>query len=165
MNTGEDFKVPKIAVNVSVELHSREVWDGQLFLTPISERHHGSEQVMDLLRQDGHYLPILLKDGAFRMIQKETIVRLTIDRKRGLEELDPAGILETASRLHSVKIRLVTGEDLVGLFPIWPEGSRDMRLLDWINAQVEFLPLLQPEAVVYVAHASVVWLEEVAPPA
>ncbi len=160
MNTGEDLRVPKIAVNVSVELHNREVWEGRLFLTTISERHHGPEQVMDLLQQRELYLPIQLKDGPFRMIQKATIVRLKVDRKLGLAELDPAGILETASILHRVKIRLVTGEDLLGDFPIWPDQSRDMRLLDWINAQPGFLPLLQPDAVVYIAHASVAWLEE-----
>lgn len=158
----EELRVPKIEVPVRLAMMDGEMWEGSLSLAPLSARHQGSEQVMDLLQQKDPYLPVHVAGAGWRMLHKKRIVMISMDRARGLRELDPAGLLEKAGRSVPVLLRLVGGETLQGTCPILPEGGHEVRLLDWINEQVNFFPLLEGDTLSYVNHAAVAWVEEAA---
>ncbi len=156
----EDLRVPKIEVTVRMAMMDGEMWEGALSLAPLSARHQGSEQVMDLLQHKDPYLPVHVTGAGWRLLHKKRIVLVAVDRARGLKELDPAGILEKAGRQTLVRVRLTTGETLQGYCPVLPEGGHAVRLLDWINEQENFFPLLEGDTLSYINHAAVAWIEE-----
>lgn len=156
----DELRVPKIEVPVRMAMMDGEMWEGALSLAPLSARHQGAEQVMDLLQHKDPYLPVHVTGAGWRLLHKKRIVLVSMERSRGLAELDPANLLEKAGRTAPVRIRLVSGETLAGECPILPESGHDVRLLDWINEQVNFFPLLEGDTLSYVNHAAVAWIEE-----
>lgn len=156
----DDMRIQKIAVEAMIELHDRETLNGKLFLAPLTERHHGREQILDLLTQPDPFLPVRLADGGSKLVSKGAIVRVRVDRAFGMKELDPDGLLAQSGHLTPVMICLTTGEVISGSLPLMPEGRRTPRLLDWLRTVGRFLPLIQEDAVVYIAIEATTWIEE-----
>lgn len=157
----EDLKVPKIEVQVRMAMMDGEMWEGALSLARASMRHQGPEQVMDLLQQKDPYIPVHVEEQGWRLLHRDRIVMVSIDQSLGLAELDPANLLDKAGRVVDVRIRLISGETLTGGCPILPESGHSIRLLDWVNEQPGFFPLLEgASTLTYVNHAAVAWIEE-----
>jgi hypothetical protein len=156
-----DVRVPKIPGQVKIELRDGTWLTGSVFLSPLTELHHGPEQIHDLLRGEDDYIPIRLESGgAIRMVPRSAMLQIRLERKAGERELDPAGILDKVGKFHRVRVGLRTGETLDGEFPVLPDHAHDIRVLDWLNLKIGFVPLVTPEMMIYIAHRAIMWVEE-----
>lgn len=146
-----------------MELVTGEWLDGKVFLSLSSEHHQGPEQIIDLLRRDESFIPFRLNTGAMRMIERLTVVQIQMPRESGIHELDPAGLLEKTGKLQPAVLALRIGEKIAGDLPIFPENLQNVRVLDWLNEQGDFIPILTAEKLIYVARSAILWAEESEP--
>jgi hypothetical protein len=161
MEDENDIRVPKIPGQVKIELRDGTWLTGAVFLSPVTELHQGPEQIHDLLHRREDYIPMRLESGNVRMVPRQAMLQLRIGRKAGERELDPAGILEKVGKFHRVRVGLRTGETLEGEFPILPDHAHDIRVLDWLNLKIGFVPLVTSEMMIYVSHRAIMWVEEI----
>lgn len=156
---GDDqFRVPKQAIEVEVQLEGQVMVHGRMFVGEAS-RHAGRERVLDVLTAPEPFVPIASEGGA-RLLAKNRIVLVRVNDRAdaGWEES------EATSPQVSVEIRLAgmpPGRDLVtgNMMITMPEGRR--RLLDFVNDAGPFLALWEPDAALIVARGHVVEIRQV----
>lgn len=157
----ENLKIPKLKIMVRLQLVSGEWLSGNIFLSPATQEHPGSERISDLLLHgDDLYIPLNTEDDCTILVCKKNISLVEMNRDTGLGEFAPfRELLKSASRIP-VKLTLVSKCTLEGEALILPQGSEQLRLLDWLNKNRFFLPVLGENTFVYVTQNSIATVEE-----
>ena len=154
----DDLRVPKIATQISLELNTGTWIEGMIFLTTASPSHPGPEWVYEFLNETDPYFPLKSSDTT-SLIRKASVIQIRITREKGLKELDPQQIFAQLARKVPVSIEIATKEVLTGEFLIIPDSAAP-RLLDWLNSQGTFLPLLTGDHLIYISQWAVCQIKE-----
>lgn len=133
------YRVEKSEQPVTLFHGDGAVQSGVVFLSPSAYTHIGQQTLMDLLREKGDFFPFRGENGAFLVVNKETVSHIRYqpsERERAAETLGTP---------VEVRISFIGGELLQGTVVIeMPEGRT--RLLDFINEARGFFVLRSDEA-------------------
>ncbi len=141
-----EYRVDKREHPVVLFLADGLVLEGVVFLSAYASTHTGAQTMLDLLREDGTFLPFRSHDGNFTLVSKNAITHLRY----------PSQGATDAAFGDQVKVRLTFfgGETLQGTIVIdMPQGKN--RLIDYVNASPGFFNLQGDEAC-YIANGNLV---------
>lgn len=141
----EQFRVPKVKVDVDLTLEDGLQVSGAVHLLPLAGVHAGRERVIDLLAApDPHFLPVAITDRV-QLVHKTRIILV------GLDSPADAGLLTGGEAEEEETAETVMVEvELAGLPPEMrrvtgliylrmPPGQR--RVIDYLNQPEPFFPL------------------------
>ncbi len=144
------FRVPKVTVDAEFLLEGGPWVAGKVFLFPDAGTHGGRERVIDLLRARESFFPATF-GGKARLVNKARLLAVRV------AEAADAGVdeeLVTAFISVPVMIELAgvgADENALGGVLHLETAPGHHRLLDYLNAVGEFVPLEQEAGIVLVA--------------
>ena len=140
---GEDeYRVPKVPVEVSVTLEGGLQIRGIAHVSPASGEHDGRERLLDLLLADEPFMPLTGEDGETRLIHKRRIVliRFTSLFDADLSPEETEGAVEVPVRVELCGVPAYDSRVEGRLLIVMPPGH--CRILDVLNVARPFFPLL-----------------------
>lgn len=127
------FKIKTTRKKAAVTLPDSIRLNGNFFVSPVAQKHPGSECIFELLSNDKNFLPFELTDGQVILLRKKNIVFVRVE-KNGHPSEDPSICRITA------QISFLSGETMEGtIFFHMPEGQS--RLSDFFNSGRGFFPM------------------------
>ncbi len=148
-----NYNVPKVGIIVKAVMTAGTPRAGRVFLAEIARAHSGPERLEEMLNQSEPFIPLSGK-GNFSILNKRHLVYLTTS-DRG--EIDYYRNLITIARREDVRLILRGRKALSGTLLIEMPMGMD-RVLDYLNSQRVFLPLLVGKLLALVNCSSIVSL-------
>lgn len=139
----EQFRVPKVKVDVDLTLEDGLRVRGAVHLLPLAGVHAGRERVIDLLTApDPHFLPVAITDRV-QLVHKTRVILVSLGSPEdagllaGNEEEETAETVMVEVELAGLpsEMRRVTGL----IYLRMPPGQR--RVIDYLNQPDSFFPL------------------------
>ena len=151
----DELRIPKRAVQVEITRPDGASVRAEVYLAEFASTHVGGERLSEMLNA-GHFLPARdLATGKVNFLACRNVVVARVARE--IEEDDDAAA-HTIPTEHEVRIILLGGQTLTGLltYVLPPERAR---LIDFLNACPQFIPLLEADHLALVNRDHVAQIE------
>lgn len=138
----DEPKIEKETRPALFELSDGSEMEGEVFLRLHEAHHTGRQKLGDLLNGDSPFIPVKT-NGNILLLNRSHIVLGKAESE--WEEDD----LMTLGKQHAIWVKMVNGEEIQGkIFVNISEVA--FRVKDYFNQPDDFLPLMQPEWIVYI---------------
>lgn len=148
----EALRIQKRVVAAKVRAVGQTL-QGDLYLAEHAERHSGLETVLDLLVGEDPFFPLVQK-GKVTMVPVASVDWVAVSSETDAHYMVP-GLAEEA---RGVRLTFETGGELSGLLMAQFQPD-DHRLLDGLNEQHPFVPVLVGQETLMVNSRRALWSE------
>ncbi len=137
----DERRIEKETRQVLFELSDGSEISGEVFLRLYEAHHAGLQKLGGLLNEKKPFIPIKTKEGVF-LINRSHIVLGKANVESEKDDFMALG------EKYAVRVKMAKGKEVQGnIFVNLSAGAN--RVKDYFNQSIEFLPLIQPECVVY----------------
>lgn len=151
----EDFRIPKVSVEIVCHTAERETISGHIFLDMVSVTGYTLSQVLDFFNAGEAFFPLKTADGNSILLHKKRILQVDLPGLSDEYETKLASILDLK---REARVFFINETALDGRFIIdMPEDHA--RSLDLLNAGRRFIPFLL-EGMLALIHTDLIYKVE-----
>jgi hypothetical protein len=152
----DDFRIPKVSVDIVCHTTDRDTINGQIFLDLMSVTGYSLSQVLDFFNSPAAFFPFRTTDGGSILLHKKRLLRVDLP---GLSEESEDEISSLLALKREARVFFANGTMLEGRFIIdMPEDHA--RSLDLLNAGRAFIPFLLDETLALIHTDHIYKVEE-----
>ena len=151
----EDFRIPKVSVEIVCHTAERETISGHIFLDIVSVTGYTLSQVLDFFNAGEAFFPFKTAEGKSILLHKKRIVRVDLPGLTDEYEAELSSVLDLKreARIFFINETILDGRFIIDM----PEDHA--RSLDLLNSGRRFIPLLL-EGTLALVHTELIYKVE-----